>query len=204
MTTYTNLLIATKNQGKVAEFADMMTDLQVKWLSLADKGISFDVVEDGTTFTANAILKAEAYAKAAHIITLADDSGLEVDALDGAPGLFTARYGGPGLSHVERYELLLKNLADVPEEKRTAQFRCVIAVADGDGTILTTAEGICSGRIALAPRGDHGFGYDPIFVPDGKNGRTMAQLRPEEKHPISHRGQAIATLAPFLRQLLMP
>ncbi len=197
-----NLLIATKNQGKVAEFADMMNDLEVNWLSLADKGIDFDVVEDGDTFTANAILKVKAYAAAAGIMTLADDSGLEVDALNGEPGLYTARYGGPGLSHEERYQFLLKNLVDVPEEKRTAQFRCVIVVADGNGEILTTAEGICPGRIAFTPRGANGFGYDPVFVPDGKGGRTMAELLPEEKHPISHRGRAIEALAPFLRELL--
>lgn len=196
------LLIATTNQGKVAEFADMMADLAVEWVSLADLGITADVAETGTTFAANAWLKAEAYGRLAGIITLADDSGLEVDALAGSPGLHTARYGGAHLSHVERYQLLLKNLADVPQERRTARFRCVIAVADGAGNRLAEAEGVCEGRIALAPAGDYGFGYDPVFMPAGQGGLTMAQLRPEQKHPLSHRGRAIAKLAPVLRALL--
>ena len=196
------LLIATKNPGKVAEFADMMADLDVEWLSLADVGITADVEENGTTFSENAWLKAEAYSQMAGIITLADDSGLEVDALDGAPGLYTARYGGSELSHEQRYQLLLQNIADVALAQRSARFRCVIAVADGRGQRLTEAEGICEGYIALAPAGAHGFGYDPVFVPEGQGGLTMAQLLPEQKHPISHRGRAIAKLAPELHRLL--
>lgn len=196
------LLVATGNLGKVREFADMLADLNVEWIGQKETGFDLDVAETGETFTENAILKATEWGKLAKHITLADDSGLEVDALDGAPGLYTARYGSPDMSHEERYLHLLENMADVPEGKRTARFRCVIAVSDGEGNVLTTAEGICPGRIALAPKGSHGFGYDPVFIPDGQGGRSMAELLPEQKHSISHRGVAITHLAPFLRQLV--
>lgn len=195
------LLIATRNPGKVAEFADIMNDLKVDWLSLADLGITQEVAETGSTFTENAILKARAYAAAAGVLTLADDSGLEVDALGGAPGVQTARFGGPGLSHEARFRLLLARMADVPEEQRTARFRCVIALATGAGEVLATAEGVCEGHIAKEPAGSYGFGYDPIFVVAEK-GVTMAQLPPEIKHPLSHRGRAIQALAPQLKQWL--
>ena len=195
------LLVATGNPGKVREFADMLTDLEVNWIGQKDTGFDMDVDETGSTFTENAVLKATEWAKLTGHITLADDSGLEVDALDGAPGLYTARYGTPEMSHEERYLYLLENLKNVPEGERTARLRCVIGVVDGSGEVLKTSEGICPGRIALAPRGEHGFGYDPVFLPDGQGGRTMAELLPEEKHPISHRGVAIAELAPFLREL---
>jgi XTP/dITP diphosphohydrolase len=196
------LLVATRNSGKVAEFAHMLTDLRVEWVSLDDVGINIEVVEDGHTFRDNAWLKAIGYARRARLITLADDSGLEVDALNGDPGLHTARYGGPELSHRQRYEYLLRQLQDVPAAKRTARFRCIIAVANGAGEMLAEAEGICEGHIALEPRGSHGFGYDPIFLPAGQQGRTMAELEPAAKHRLSHRGQALAQLAPQLRQLL--
>lgn len=198
------LLVATQNQGKVREFSDMLTELQVEWVGLKDLGITMDVDETGTTFTENAILKARTYANVTGLLTLADDSGLEVAHLDGAPGLYTARYGGPGLSHGDRYRLLLENLKDVPMAERVAQFRCVIAVSNKAGEILLTSEGICGGYIAEAPRGTHGFGYDPVFLPDAYPGQTMAELTPHEKHPISHRGQAIANMKQSLLSLVAP
>ncbi len=180
----------------------MLTDLNVEWVSLADLGITLDVLEDGQTFRDNAWLKALGYGREAQLITLADDSGLEVDALDGAPGLYTARYGGAGLTHRERYEYLLTQLQEVPPAERTARFHCVIAVSNGAGEMLAEAEGVCEGHIALTPRGAQGFGYDPIFMPEGQEGRTMAELPATQKHRISHRGQALVQLAPQLTRLL--
>ncbi len=198
------LVVATHNKGKIAEFAQMLADLQLEWLSLDEAGVTADVEETGLTFSANAWLKAEAYAQQTGLMTLADDSGLEVDALNGEPGVYTARYGGAELSHQQRYELLLANMAAVPAPQRSARFRCVIAVAAEDGRHLLQAEGICEGHIAFAPAGEFGFGYDPVFVPLGEDGRTMAQIPPERKHQISHRGRALAQLVPQLRELLHP
>ncbi len=195
-----SLLVATYNQGKVAEFAQMLADLQVEWLSLDDVGLgkATAVAETEQTFAGNAILKARAYAQQTGLLTLADDSGLEVDALHGAPGIYTARYGGAALTHVERYQFLLQNMQAVPWQKRTARFRCVIALADPEGDILTTAEGTCEGMIALEPAGSGGFGYDPVFyLPERE--LTMAQVGTAVKHQISHRGQALQALAPKLK-----
>lgn len=195
------LLVATHNKGKVTEFADMLADLNVAWLSLDDVGVTEDVPETAVTFRDNAILKAQAYARQTGLLTLADDSGLEVDALGGAPGVLTARYGGPGLSHAERYTLLLQKMQDVPPEARTARFRCVIVLAAADGTLLAEAEGTCEGMIAQQPAGEGGFGYDPVFYLPQRRA-TMAQLPAVEKHAISHRGRAMQQLAPRLRALL--
>ena len=194
------LLVATRNKGKVAEFADMLADLQVDWLGLDDLGLTLEVAETGATFEQNAILKATGYARAADLLTLADDSGLEVDALSGKPGVHTARFGGLGLTPVERYQLLLAELRDVPWSERTARFRCVVALGGPDG-VLGTASGVCDGMIALEPTGDGGFGYDPVFyLPEQQ--KTMAQLPPDEKHRISHRGRAIVAITPLLRRTL--
>ena len=194
------LLVATHNKGKVAELADMMHDLQVNWLGLAEAGVTMDVAETGQTFLANAALKATTYAAATNLLTLADDSGLEVDALGGEPGVYTARFGGAGLTPKQRYELLLAQMVDVPWEQRTARFRCVIALADEQG-VIGTAEGTCEGMIAWEAAGEGGFGYDPVFyLPD--RGVTMAQLTAAQKHQISHRGRAVAAIAPLLRQTL--
>jgi XTP/dITP diphosphohydrolase len=193
-------LVATKNQGKIKEFAAMLADLDIKWLGLADINETMDVAETGETFRANALLKAQAYARATGFITFADDSGLEVDALNGEPGVYTARYGGKGLSAVERYQLLLKNLAGVSRERRTARFRCAIVCCAPHGEILGESEGVCEGEIAFAPAGEGGFGYDPVFfVPE--YGLTMAQLPAEEKHRISHRGRALQALLPRLMKI---
>jgi XTP/dITP diphosphohydrolase len=195
-----SVLVATHNRGKIVEFEEMFQDLSLNWVGLANAGVMFDVPETGTTLEENAVLKAEAYWAETGLITLADDSGLEVDALDGRPGVYTARYGGPGLTPKERYELLLHNLADVPWERRTARFRCVIAVYD-KGKLVGTAEGKCEGMIALEPAGEGGFGYDPVFfLPD--RGKTMAQLSRSEKHKISHRGRAVRGIESILRGLV--
>ncbi len=195
------LLVATHNQGKVKEFAEMMADLDLAWLSLDDVAVEMDVEETGTTFRENALLKAHAYAAETGLLTLADDSGLQVDALDGEPGIYTARYGGPGLSHEDRYNLLIKNLTGVPEAERTARFRAVIVLVQPSGKILGEAEGVCEGAIALEPAGHGGFGYDPVFfLPD--RGQTMAQVDSKIKNQISHRGRAVQKIEPVIREAL--
>lgn len=195
------LLVATHNKGKVAEFADILGDRRIDWLTLDEAGVREDVPETGDTFLANAILKAAAYSQHTGLLTIADDSGLVVDALGGRPGVLTARYGGPSLSAADRYHLLLAEMIFVPEGERAARFRCAVAVAAPDGTILGTAEGVCEGVIAQQPAGEGGFGYDPIFfMPD--YGLTMAQLPAVDKHRISHRGRAAREISPLLMQLL--
>jgi XTP/dITP diphosphohydrolase len=195
------LLVATHNHGKVIEYSEMLAALNVQWLGLDDIGLKLDVEETGDTFQANAILKSQTYAAETGLLTLADDSGLEVDALSGAPGIFTARYGGPGLTPKQRYEYLLANLRDVPWPMRSARFRCAISLAGADGTLLGTAVGVCEGLIAKEATGAGGFGYDPVFyLPDRK--QTMAQLAPDEKHAISHRGQALQAIEPLMRKIL--
>lgn len=196
------LLVATHNSGKVVEYRDMLSALDVNWLSLNDIQVTTDVAETGDSFLANALLKAQAYADMSGLITLADDSGLEVDALNGAPGVYTARYGGPDLTPVERYLYLLKQIREVPWDERSARFRCVIAVAAPGEGLLASAEGVCEGLIAERPAGDGGFGYDPIFyLPD--RAKTMAQLPAGEKHKISHRGRALRAIQPALQQILL-
>jgi XTP/dITP diphosphohydrolase len=191
------LLVATHNRGKVKEFAEMLADLELEWLSLDDIGLEKDVDETGQTFQENAILKAQTYAAETGYLTLADDSGLEVDALNGEPGIFTARYGGAGLDHEGRYLLLLKNLEGVAGADRAARFHCVIALATPDG-LVGTADGICEGMIAAEPAGAGGFGYDPVFfLPE--HGVTMAQVSSSVKHQISHRGRAMKAIEPLLR-----
>jgi XTP/dITP diphosphohydrolase len=195
------LLVATHNQGKVKEFAEMLGDLQMAWLSLDDLGVTNDVEETGMTFRDNAILKATTYAQETGLLTLADDSGLQVDALAGAPGVFTARYGGKHLSHMERYHFLLHNLKDVPWQERSARFRCVIVLVSPEGNLLAEAEGVCEGMIAQAPAGDGGFGYDPVFFMPERE-QTMAEVETAVKHQISHRGRAMKQIEAILRKLL--
>lgn len=194
------LLIATHNQGKFVEMAEILSRLEVELVSLSDIGIEWDVEETGETIAANAILKAESYARSSGLLALADDSGLEVDALDGAPGVRSARFGDEGLDPVGRYRLLLEKLEGVPWEKRSARFRCVIAVAGPDG-LLVTEEGTVQGHITLEPSGEGGFGYDPVFFVS-EQGATMAQLPAEVKNRISHRGRALAAILPRLKALL--
>ncbi|MER2598197.1 MAG: RdgB/HAM1 family non-canonical purine NTP pyrophosphatase [Caldilineales bacterium] len=187
------LLVATHNQGKVQEYRALLADLPIEVTYLDAEGITFDVEETGVTFEQNALLKARAYAAHSGLLVWADDSGLEVDALDGAPGVFSARYGAPAArSDGDRYRLLLQQLAPTAENERTARFRCVVALAWPDGRTATT-QGACEGRIAAAPRGEHGFGYDPVFlVADFDYRLTMAELPAEIKNRISHRSRAAA------------
>lgn len=195
------LLVATHNQGKVVEFAEMLAGLDVAWLGLADAGVTMDVAETGRTFRENALLKARAYAAETGLLTLADDSGLEVDALEGRPGIYTGRYGGEGLTYAQRYRLLLHQLEEVPWPARTARFRCLIVLVAPDGTLLAESEGVVEGLIAREAAGEGGFGYDPVFYLPEK-GKTMAQLDSAVKHQISHRGRALRAIEPRLRQLL--
>jgi XTP/dITP diphosphohydrolase len=182
------LLVATHNPGKVREYQTLLADLPLEVTYLDAEGITLEVEETGLTFAENAVLKATTYARASGLWTWADDSGLEVDALGGAPGVYSARYGGPGLSDADRYRKLLDALTGVPWAGRTARFRCVVALATPAGDVRT-GDGACEGIIAFGPVGSNGFGYDPVFyLPD--RGQTMAQLPAETKHEISHRGRA--------------
>lgn len=194
------ILVATHNSGKVAELADMLQGLSVEWISLNQAGVKTDVAETGQSFAENAIIKAKAYATLTGLLTLADDSGLEVDALDGRPGVHTARYGGPDLTPQQRYRKLLAELEGIDWPGRSARFRCVVALARPE-ELIGTASGTCEGIIAYEPAGEGGFGYDPVFfLPDF--GLTMAQLSPAEKHQISHRGRAVAAITPLLEATL--
>jgi XTP/dITP diphosphohydrolase len=199
--TLTRLLVATNNPGKVREYQELLLDLGVEITFPAQEGLVLDVDECGDTFEENARIKALAYAQASELLTLADDSGLEVDALNGAPGVHSARYAGPNASDVDRYRKLLAALADVPEGQRSARFRCVVALARPDGTVQT-ANGACEGEIGFEPRGKHGFGYDPIFVMAEHGGQTMAELPPALKNQISHRSRALTAARPLLAQTL--
>jgi len=194
------LLIASRNAGKLREYAFIYADLHLHLTSLTNEMIETTAEETGSDFQANAILKARTYVKESGMLTLADDSGLEVDALGGAPGLHTARYAGKDASDEDRYRLLLHNLVGIPREKRTARFRCVIAIVTPEGETFCT-EGTCEGIIAEEPAGTEGFGYDPIFyLPE--YGCTMAQLPLHVKNQISHRAQAAHAAIPILARLV--
>ena len=195
------LLIATRNSGKISEYRNLLADVPFKLADLNDFDISLDVPETGSTFEENAQLKATTYCRLAGVLTLADDSGLEVDALAGAPGVLSARYGGPDLDDGDRLSLLLSNMADVPGWRRTARFRAVLALAGPpDADILKTTDGSVEGAICHEPVGKGGFGYDPVFwLPE--RAMTMAQLTAEEKNALSHRGKAAMAMARFLATL---
>ncbi len=193
-------VLATHNPGKLKEMSAILSGLGVEVVSPAALGITVDVEETGTTFAENAMLKAKAVCAASGLPAIADDSGLCVDALNGGPGVYSARYGGEGLDDKGRYALLLQNMRG--QTTRAAHFACAIACAFPDGDTLT-AEGRCDGAIAFAPMGEGGFGYDPVFlVPD--KGKTFGQLTAEEKDAISHRGKALRAfseeLATYLRK----
>jgi XTP/dITP diphosphohydrolase len=194
------ILLATNNQGKLQELRSLISGKSWEFTTPAEQGIHMSVNETGVTFEANAVLKAKAYAKAADLITLADDSGLEVNALNGEPGVFSARYGGPDATDKERNEYLLSNLSEVPWENRKARFRCVIAIIFPDGE-LVLCKGDCPGMIAFEPKGENGFGYDPIFWLPSFN-KTMAELAIDEKNEISHRGKAARQAQLFLTDVL--
>lgn len=191
------LLFATGNQGKLRELRALVGDA-VEVVSLKDLPPIPEPAEDAPTFEGNAELKARAYAEASGLPALADDSGLCVDALDGRPGVLSARYA-PG-DDKARYEKLLSELAGVPEEKRTAHFRCALALVMPGGGPARIEVGQCDGVIGHEPRGTHGFGYDPVFVLP-LLGRTIAELTPEQKATISHRGKAFRKIQPYLLAL---
>ena len=184
-------VLASHNPGKLAEMQSILSGLGVEVVSPAEAGVEVDVEETGTTFAENAMLKAKAYCEASGLPAIADDSGLCVDALNGGPGVYSARYGGEDLDDRGRCMLLLSNLRG--QTTRAAHFSCAIACAFPDGRTLT-AEGRCDGAIAFAPLGDGGFGYDPLFLLTEK-GKTFGQLSPEEKSAVSHRGKALAAFA---------
>ena len=194
------LIIATKNQGKIKEIREMLNELPFEVVSMTEEGITGDIEENGSTFEENALIKAREVMSASGQIVMADDSGLEVDYLDGAPGIYSARYGGEGASDEDRYKKILGQLENVPFEKRTARFVCAIAVAFPDKTELVV-RGTCEGYITLKPAGSNGFGYDPLFyLPEFD--RTMAQISSEEKNKISHRSKALNLILGKLKQKL--
>jgi XTP/dITP diphosphohydrolase len=193
------LLLATNNKGKVREYRHMLKDLPVELVSPAEAGINTEVEEIGESLEENARLKATTLARQSKLLTLADDSGLEVDALGGEPGRLSARYAGEGASDEDRVNYLLKKLEGVPEGERSAHFRCVIAIAQPDGE-AELCSGECEGVIALEPRGEAGFGYDPVFYLP-QLGKTMAELSLEEKNSVSHRGRAAREAIKLLRRL---
>ena len=194
------VLIATNNAGKVKDFTALLKPFGINVLSLNDIEGDIDVEETGNTFEANAILKAETVAALLGKVVIADDSGLEIDALQGAPGVYSARFAGSGKSDEDNIDKVLEKLVLVPEEERTARFRCVLAVA-GPGMETETFSGSCEGLILSERKGENGFGYDPIFYVPVKN-RAMAELSPEEKNEISHRGAALVKLQEKLPQLI--
>jgi XTP/dITP diphosphohydrolase len=190
-------LLGTSNPHKLDELRAILGDLPLTLLSLDDVAPVPEVEETGATFAENAILKATAYVSASGLLTLADDSGLEIDALGGEPGIYSARWAGVGTPYSERFRLILERLAQTPESGRAARYRCVIAIAGPEG-LLATAEGVLEGEIATAPRGGGGFGYDPIFYLPAY-GKTVAEVPADVKNHISHRALAAAQAR---RQLL--
>jgi XTP/dITP diphosphohydrolase len=204
-----SLLLGTRNPGKIHEIKLILGDVALENLALGDIALEFsslnefpDVAvpeENADTYAGNAILKARFYARATGLTALADDSGLEVEALRGAPGVLSARYAGEHATDADRRNLLLSELAKTPNDNRRARFVCAIAIASVEGELLNLSEGICEGTITFAPRGTSGFGYDPLFVPDGYN-QTFAELSDEIKNQISHRARALLKLREFLNR----
>ena len=192
------LVLASKNQKKLAEMSDILSHLGIEVCDQAEAGVDLEVEETGTTFEENSLLKARAVMEASGLPAIADDSGLCVDCLNGAPGVYSARYGGEGLSDEERYRMLLENMRG--QMPRTAKFVSVITCCFPNGDVLS-ARGECPGTIAYAPMGEGGFGYDPVFfVPELK--KTFAQLTAEEKNAISHRGRALEAFKEKLEEYL--
>jgi XTP/dITP diphosphohydrolase len=193
------LLIATRSEHKLRELRELLSLERAELVSLDDVGVDGDPVEDGRTFVANAAIKARAGVEATGLPTLADDSGIEVDALDGGPGVRTRRYAGEDATDADNNAKLLMALEGLPPERRGARYVCALALAV-PGEPLVYARGECRGRIATTPRGNAGFGYDPIFEPEQEppGGRTFGQWSTAEKHRISHRGRAAREMAPLL------
>jgi len=192
------LLLATKNPAKVREYFRLLEGIPYEIVTLADVSIDQVVDETEATLKENAALKAKAYASLSNLLTLADDSGLEVDALGGEPGALSARFAGEGASDKMRIDYLLAKLSGIPREQRTARFQCMIAIASLDGEVAL-CQGECQGIIAFEPKGDNGFGYDPIFYLT-ELGKTMAELSMDEKNAVSHRGLAVRKARRILEQ----
>jgi XTP/dITP diphosphohydrolase len=195
-----DILIATGNQGKLREIQAVMNDLPVTFKTLDQFPNLPDAVENGLSFAENAIIKAVHFSRLTGLWTLADDSGLEVDALNGRPGIHSARFAGPNRDDQANNNKLIRQLSRIRPEQRTARFQCQVVIADGDN-ILTEAAGTLNGLIVDVPQGTNGFGYDPHFLVPSLR-KTTAQLTPELKNTISHRGLALANLKPLLRNLL--
>lgn len=194
------IVFATGNQGKMREIRQILEGMDVDILSMKEAGISMDIVEDGTTFEENAVIKAKAVASATKHIVLADDSGLEIDYLNKEPGIYSARYMGEDTSYDIKNANLIERLSGVEDEKRTARFVCAIAAVLPDGQILTV-QGVIEGRIAYEPKGSNGFGFDPIFyLPE--YGCTSAELSEEDKNAISHRGRALRAMKEKLKEVI--
>jgi XTP/dITP diphosphohydrolase len=191
------LLVGTNNPGKIRELGELLADLPVELFGLKGFENVVEPEETGATFLENARLKADSYARQTGFWALSDDSGLEVEALGGAPGVYSARYAGAAASDAERIAKLLTELAETGDERRRARFVCVMAIADEKGAIKFAAEGICEGKIAENPRGVNGFGYDPIFVPEGFT-ETFGELSSTVKGEISHRARAIKKIMRYL------
>ena len=194
------LLLATNNPGKAAEYRALLQGCGWELATPRDLGLHLEVEEGGGGYAENARIKADAFAKASGLLALADDSGIEVDALGCAPGPLSARFGGDDISDAQRVALLLERLKGVPPERRSARFRCLIAVAWPEGEV-SFFEGQCEGRIAEEPRGEGGFGYDPVFLLP-ERGLTIAELPPEEKNAVSHRGRAARQARALLEGLI--
>jgi XTP/dITP diphosphohydrolase len=195
------IIIATKNNGKIKELAGILADLPIDLLSLNDFENISEPEETGATFVENAVLKAREYARQTGHWTIADDSGLEVAALNDAPGIFSARYAGTNATGEQRNEKLLRELARSQSENRNARFVCAMAVADEKGEIGFVAEGVCRGTIVSEPRGANGFGYDPVFAPEGFS-ETFGELSDEVKRKISHRALASKKIIAYLRDFI--
>lgn len=194
------IIFATKNKGKIKEINAILADMDVNVISMEEAGITIDVVEDGTTFEENSMKKAVQIMEVSGKITLADDSGLEIDYMDKAPGVYSARFMGEDTPYAERFKAIFEKLDGVPEEKRTARFVSCIAAAFPDGRRLTSYDTV-EGIIGYEVKGENGFGYDPIFyVPE--QGKYMAELSPEEKNAISHRGKALRKMKEMLKKEL--
>ena len=193
------LLLGTRNPGKVKEITSILEGSGWVFSSLQEFPNVGLAAENGNTYSENAIAKARFYATATGLWSLADDSGLEVNALSGGPGVFSARYAGENASDADRRELLLSELAQVNHTERQARFVSVVAIANADGEVVNVSEGICEGTITFAPRGEGGFGYDPLFVPDGYE-QTFAELPENVKNRISHRARALIKTERFLRE----
>ncbi len=194
------LLIATNNAGKVRELAFLLRTLPVRIARPKDLGLHLDVAETGSTYAENARLKALAFAAGSGAISLADDSGLEIAALNGWPGIYSSRAAGPGATDQERRALVLERLAARSENNRRARFVCHVALAGPTG-ILAESEGVTEGRIALTAAGTGGFGFDPIFIPEGFD-RTFAELPPRTKNEVSHRARAVEGIRSFIERLV--